>query len=324
MKKVLNGLGVFGSIILTLILSILIFLYLTILNVKFVVSEKGMANTFKNLDVVEILKSSNDELWDETNNFRESFDLSEEEFEQILNSDKVKERVGYFIGEVLGTIFKEKDIVLTKENIDEFLNIAIDEYNKISEDKISDDKRKEIIDSFDEEMIVSINEEISSVNLIETAPKEYYGYVKLLDKLLFGNFTLIIFMLIIFIICLIVLLRYSYCKWILYVDTSIIISICLLIITGLLLLFVLTKNIDIIMPLRRIFAIKLFIAAVILFVLLISLNVLKKYFEKKDIVVDKNKIIIFLLGLILTLVIIFITFIINRRYSITFDTDGGI
>ena len=45
MKKLLNGLGVFSSIILTIILTVLMFLYTIILNVKFIVSEKGMSNT---------------------------------------------------------------------------------------------------------------------------------------------------------------------------------------------------------------------------------------------------------------------------------------
>ena len=47
MKKFLNGLGIFGSIILTIILTSLIFVYAIIANVKSVVSEKGMEKTFK-------------------------------------------------------------------------------------------------------------------------------------------------------------------------------------------------------------------------------------------------------------------------------------
>ena len=146
MKKFLNGLGVFGSVILTFILTGLIFSYVIILNIKLVVSDNGMANTFKKIDVVETLKSAEDEtMWEDFVQLGESLNLSEKQFEQILNSNKVKEQVGSYIGEVLSSTLSDKEANLTKEEMENFLNIAVDEYNKVSDKKISDSERKKIV-----------------------------------------------------------------------------------------------------------------------------------------------------------------------------------
>lgn len=169
MRKILNGLEVFGSVILTIILSILIFLYVVVLNIKFVVSKNGMVNTLKNIDVVETIKSASDgTMWEDFKQLADNLNLSEEQFEQILNNSKVKEQVGSYISEVLNSIFDSTKSNLTKERVENFLNTAIDEYNKVSDTKISDVERKEIIDSFDEETITNINEEFGSMNLVDS------------------------------------------------------------------------------------------------------------------------------------------------------------
>lgn len=356
MKKILNGLGIFGSIILTLILSVLIFLYVVVLNIKFVVSKNGMANTFKKIDVVETLKSTEDgTMWEDFMQLAESLDLSEEQFEKILNSDKVKEEVGSYIGEVLSSIFNDKEVNLTKEDMENFLNIAVDEYNKVSDTKISDTKRKEIINSFDEEMIKNMNEEFGSINLVETVAPEYIEYVKLADNLLFGNYTLIMLALIILIIGLIALFRLSCYRWMPYVKTSTIISGSLMLIVGLLVLIVPLEDMEVIIPIRKLLATRIFITSAILFILSIGLSVGKKYLKKyidkkkeitpieeanevsekkeevkqleekknKKIEFDKKTIIIIALVLILLLVILFLMFGRNGSYTITFDTNGG-
>ena len=287
MKKILNGLGVFGSIILTLILTILIFLYVVVLNIKFVVSENGMANTFKKIDVVETLKYAEDgTMWEDFMQLAESLDISEEQFEKILNSDKVKEKVGSYIGEVLSSTFNDKEANLTKEDMESFLNIAVDEYNKVSGIKISDTERKEIINSFDEEMIANMNEEFGSINLTETVAPEYVEYIKLADNLLFGNYTLIMLALIILIIGLIALFRFSCYKWMHYVKTSTIINGSLMLIVGLLILIIPLEDMEIIMPIRKLLATRVFITSAILFILSICLSVGKKYLKKY---IDKKK-----------------------------------
>ena len=104
MKKFLNGLGIFGSIILTFVLTALIFLYVVVLNLKLVVSENGMAKVFKKVDIVETLKTTEDgTAWEDFTQLGESLNLTEKQFEQMLNSDKVKEKIGGYIGEVLSS-----------------------------------------------------------------------------------------------------------------------------------------------------------------------------------------------------------------------------
>lgn len=287
MRKILNGLGVFGSIILTLVLSVLIFIYVVVLNIKFVVSENGMANTLKKIDVVETLKSAeNGTMWEDFKQLADTLNLSEQQFEQILNSAKVKEQVGSYIGEVLSSTFNDKEANLTKEEMENFLNIAVDEYNKVSDTKISDDERKEMVNSFDEEMIANLNEEFGSINLTETVETEYVKYIELADNLLFGNYTLIMLVAIIVIIGLIALLRFSYYKWMPYVKTSTIISGTLMLIVGILLLVIPLQDIEIIMPIRKLLATRIFITSAILFILSIGLSVGKKYLKKY---IDKKK-----------------------------------
>lgn len=352
MKKFLNGLGVFGSVILTLILSILIFLYVIVLNIKSVVSENGMANTFKKIDVVETLKSiENDTVWEDFIQLADNLNLTEEQFEKILNSENVKEQIGGYIGEVLSTMFNDKEVILTKEKIENFLNIAINEYNKVSDSKISDADRQKIVNSFDEEMIANINEEFGAINLAKMVEPEYEEYINLANNLLFGSYTLMMLTLIILVIGLIALFRFSYYKWIPYVRTSIIISGCLLLIIGILLINLPIEDIDIIMPFRKILATRIFITTAILFILSIGLSVLKKYLKKyadskkdtvaleeiiekkeevkledkanKKIEFDKKTIIIIVLVLILFLIILFLFFGRKGSYTITFDTNGG-
>ena len=133
MRKFLNGLGVFCSIVLTIALSILIFLYAVVLNIKVVVSKDGLSDTFKQIDVVETLKSiENGTTWEDITQLADKLNLSEEQAEQILNSDKVKKKVGEYISQVLSSTLNDKKVILTKEKVEEFLNIALDEYNKVT------------------------------------------------------------------------------------------------------------------------------------------------------------------------------------------------
>ena len=287
MRKFLNGLGVFCSIVLTIALSILIFLYAVVLNIKVVVSKDGLSDTFKQIDVVETLKSiENGTTWEDITQLADKLNLSEEQAEQILNSDKVKKKVGEYISQVLSSTLNDKKVILTKEKVEEFLNIALDEYNKVSDNKISENERQEIVNLFDEEMIANLNEEFGSINLTDTVEPKYVKYIELADNLLYGNYTLIILVAIIGFIGLIALFRFSYYKWIPYVKTSTIISGSLILVVGILLLIIPLQDMEIIMPLRKILATKFFITSVILFIISIGLSIGKKYLKKY---IDKKK-----------------------------------
>ena len=347
MKKIFNGLGVFGSIILAIVLSFTIFTYVIILNVKFAVSEKGMAKTFMKMDIVESIKlTENGTMWEDFMQLAEKLNLNEEQFEKILNSDKVKEEVGSYIGEALESTFNDKTIYLTEERIENFLNIAIDEYNEVSDTKISESERNNIIKSFDQEIITNINEAFGNINLKETIPNEYAEHIEFADNVLFGNFSLYLLIIIIFIIGLIALLRFSYYKWMPYVMTSIIISGILIFIIGLLLLIIPLQDMEILMPLKKILLTRLFISSAILFIITIILGIGKKYIKKiikerttiekqneekkeeKQIKetkrkLDKKTFIIIMLALILLSIILFLVFGRKGSYTITFDTNGG-
>ena len=287
MKKFFNVLGVLGSIILTVVLSVLIFFYVFILNVKFIVSGNSIANTFKKIDIIETLKSAeNGVMWEDFMQLAESLNLSEEQAEKILNSDKVKEQVGNYIGEVLGSTFNDKIVNLSKEKMENFLNIAVDEYNKVSDTKISDTERKKIINLFNEDMIANINEAFGSINLSEIVTPEYTEYIKIVDSLLFGNYTLIMLGLIILVIGLIALFRFSCYKWMPYVKTSTIISGSLMLIIGLLVLIIPLKHIEILIPIKKLFVTRVFITSAILFILSIGLTFGEKYLKKY---IDKKK-----------------------------------
>jgi len=144
------------------------------------------------------------------------------------------------------------------------------------------------VSSFDDEMIASMNEEFGSINLANTVAPEYVKYIKLADNLLFGNYTLIMLVTIIIVIGLIALFRLSYYKWVPYVKTSTIISGSLMLIVGLLLLIIPLQDMEIIIPIRKLLATRVFITSAILFALSIGLTVGKKYLiryidEKKEI-----------------------------------------
>lgn len=290
-KKLLNGLGIFSSIILTIILTILTFLYVVILNIKFIVSENGLSNTLKKIDIVETLKSTdNGVMWEDFKQLADNLNLSEKQFEQIINSDKVKEEISSYVNAIISSSFNDKTIVLTKEKMEKFLNIAVDEYNKVNETKISIEERNKIINSFDEDAIANMNEEFSSINLKETVSPEYTKYIELANNILFGNYTLIILLTILIIIGLIALFRFSCYKWIPYVKTSTIISGSILLVIGILLLIMPISNMEILLPIKNILSKKIIVTSLILFVIAVVLSISKKYLKKHiDKKINENK-----------------------------------
>lgn len=350
MKKFLNGMGVFGSIILTIILSILMFVYALILNVKTIISPNGMANTLKRVDVVDALKMAEDGVvWEDFMQLADNLNLTEEQFEQILNSNKVKEELGNFLGEIASSVTSEKRVKITKEKVKRFFNIAVDEYNKVSDTKISDEERQLIMDSFDEEMLEEMNEAIESMNLKEEVDYENVKYVEFADNLLFGSYTLNMLGIIVLIIGLIALFRFSYYKWMSYVKVSAIISGIFILAIGLILSIIPMQDMEILIPLKNVMVINLFITVAILFVIAIALSIGKKYLKKyiqnkkektneiennenvseleqvdnSPKKFDKKTLIIIGLIIILLLMILFLIFGRKENYTIVFDTDGG-
>ena len=355
MKKVLNGLGIFGSVILTIMLTLLIFVYVWVLNIKLVVGENGITNTFTRIDIVTALKSSEDgTMWEDFMQLAETLNLSEEQFEIIINNNEFKEQIGGFIENIFSSMLSGEKIQLSKADVENLLNVAVDEYNKISDKKISENKRNEIINSFDEEIINNINESISEINLVDSVDIQYVKYIEMANNILFGSFLIRLLFIIIGIIIFIGLFRFSLYKWMSYVSVSTIIDGIFMLLNGLILLIIPLQNIEIFNPIKNVLVKNIFITAIILFVISICLTISKKYLKKfienikskkekeaketgvikeeeclekkeknKKSKVDKKMIIIFILLLIILTVVLFLIFGRKGSYTITFDTNGG-
>jgi len=286
MKKFLNGLGIFGSVILTILLTIILFVYVIILNIKMVVSENGMATALKRIDVVETLKSvENGTMWEDFVQLGENLNLTESQFEEILNSKEVKEQVGSYIGRVLETAFNDSKITLTKKELEDFLEVAITEYNKVSDTKISKEEKEEILSSIDDELIDNMNKEFGNINLLDEAPEEYVFYLELADNILFGSYSLIILVIMLALIGLIALFRFSYYKWISYTRVSLIITTVLMLALGVLLL-VLPIDIEVYLLFKKAVIINVFITAAVLIIITILLTILKRILHKEELVVE--------------------------------------
>lgn len=291
MKKFLNGLGIFGSVILSICLAILIFIYVAILNVKSVVSEKGFTKILKNIDVVDVLKYIDDgTIYEYFIELGDKLNLTENEFEDILNSDKVKEVLGGFLVKGVSSTASDKKVNVTKEDVEGFLNITIEEYNKINNTKIPDYKIKEIVGSFNEEIVNNLNESINKININENIDSKYINYVEFANKVLFGNYTTIMLILVIGIVALIALFRFSYYKWIPYVVNSIRIPAILMLLIG---LFLCMMPLNRIVTYQIIFMIKdlvinnIIITSIILFTIVFLLNsgykeILKRFVKNEE------------------------------------------
>lgn len=292
MKKFLNGLGIFGSAILSICLAILIFIYVVLLNVKSVVSEKGLTKILKNINVVDVLKYIDDgTIYEDFIELGDKLNLTENEFEDILNSDKVKEALGGFLSKVVSSTASDKKVNVTKEDVEDFLNITIDEYNKVSNIKISDYKINEIVGLFNEEMVNNLNESISEINIKENIDSKYINYVEFANKVLFGNYTTIMLFLIIAIVVLISLFRFSYYKWIPYVVNSIRIPAILMLLIGLFLCMMPLNRIvmyQIIVMIKDLLINNIIITSIILFTIVFLLNIGYKEILKRFVKNDDN------------------------------------
>ena len=290
MKKLFNGLGILGSIFLTIILTVLIIVYTLILNVKSIIGKNGISRTIRNLDVVETLKTLEDgETWDAVIKLGEDIKLNEEQLEKMLESKEIKEQFGEFVSAIANNAMgNDNGKVFTDKNVKEFINTAVDEYNKVSDTKITKEERKEILDSIDNEMLDEMNKEFSSVDLKKDIDSDYEAVFEVVNGVLFGNLSLAILLVILSIIAMIALLRFSYYKWIGYAKVSTIISGIFMLVIGVILLAVPINNevfnlvIEIVMP-------KIFISALILFAITALLIVVKrkirKHINKRDMIV---------------------------------------
>lgn len=282
MKKFLNILGIIGSVILTVILTFLIFAYVLVLNVKIAVSKNGVSNMLKNIDVVETLKSIDEgDAWEDFKELSNEIGLTEEQFEEILNSKNIKDEFGNFINKIIDSVTSSSKITITKAELDNFINIAINEYNKVSEEKISENDKLEILNSLSPEIIEEINEELRDINFTEN---DENNYIEIVNKTLFDNYSLIILLIIMMMISLIALFRFSYYKWIPYVVSSLIIVGLLTLLIAIGISYIPVNEIEfsgMITPLITVMNTRIYITAAILLLLSVALCITNKFIKSK-------------------------------------------
>jgi len=281
MKRILNVFGVLGSIFLTIILTVVIFLYFILINIKFLIGYNGFTNTVKRIDVVSLLKSAdNGSTWEDINDFASELDLNEDELIQILNNKEIKEQLGDYFGEVLSSSLSGEDVYLTKERITKFLNTVFDEYSKVSGVQINIEERNSIINSIDDEMLTNMNETFNSLDLKSSLEPEFIPYIDLANNLIYGNYFLIGLGVIFAIILLIVLFRFSYYKWISYVNTSLILNGILFLMIGTFLYLVPLQNLEVLLSIKGVIVQNIFVTTSILFAIVILLTIIKKILKK--------------------------------------------
>ena len=224
MRKILNIFGVLFSIILTIVLTAIVSGYAILMNVRSYVSQKGINKVLNSIDTVQMVKDANSgKLWNDIVEHGKEINLSESQITEMLNSKTIKSEISYYINKVLVTITDNKKLTLTEKELRNLVNTAIDEYNNVSSKKITDSERKEILNSINDEVINSINDELSEVKL--DIDHDDIGHV---NKALFGNYHIYILIIIVTLILLIALLRFSYYKWMPYTAVSCILAASLL------------------------------------------------------------------------------------------------
>lgn len=282
MKKFLNILGIIGSVILTVILTFLIFAYVLVLNVKIAVSKNGVSNMLKNIDVVETLKSIDEgDAWEDFKELSNEIGLTEEQFEEILNSKNIKDEFGNFINKIIDSVTSSSKITITKAELDNFIDVAINEYNKVSEEKISENDKLEILNTLSPEIIEEINEELRDINFTEN---DENNYIEIVNKTLFDNYSLIILLVIMLMILLIALFRFSYYKWMPYVVSSLMIVGLLTLLIAIGISYIPLNEIEfggMITPLITVMSTRIYITAAILLLLSVALCITNKFIKSK-------------------------------------------
>ena len=79
MKKVLNVLGIIGSMFLTVSLTTIMICFVFLLNIKFAVSKSGINKLLNNIDIVETIKEiDGGVVWEDLTQISDDTNLTEE------------------------------------------------------------------------------------------------------------------------------------------------------------------------------------------------------------------------------------------------------
>lgn len=295
MKKVLNFLGVIGAIFLTFVLFVILTCYALVLNIKFVVSKDGINGVLKDIDVVETLKSVDDGvMWEDFQEMSTDLNLTEEQLEEMVNSEAVKEEFGELLGNLVASITSDKPYKMTKDDFVSVLDTVIDEYNKVADEKIDKADRDAVVNEINDEFINDLNASLVEVNLMNTATGDELDAIKIVDYIIFGAFSSALLVIVIILILLIAACRWSVYKWMKYVGIGSLLTSAVMLAIGLFLNFIPIdlEGIEILSPFIGSFNYNMYVTAGILFVIYVVLiileRILKKQFNKKALKEENN------------------------------------
>lgn len=286
MKKVLNVLGAIGAFFLTIVFITLLLCYSLVMNVRYVVSENGINNIVKNIDVVEVIKSVDDGALIEDIQFGDSeLKLTEEQFEEILNSDAIKEEISGILNKVLNSVTGEV-ATISRDEFVELVDTVIDEYNKVADVKITEEERNEAISAIEQEDIDDINESLKEVNLAKELVGDEKVALEVIDYVVFGGFSFAMLIAVIIIVLLIAACRAFTYKWMSYVGVGSLIASMLTLCGGAFVSFIPVNGfeaVEFINQIKDTVATNLYITGGILFVVYVVLIVLGRILKKRHI-----------------------------------------
>lgn len=265
LKKILKYLS---SSFLTLVLTTILIVEVLVLNLRIVVSENSIA---KGLDSTNIIENVLNE------DILSKLEIDKSDIKEVLENEYIKDTASKYISDVIRSAFGSEEFNINEEELKEFLNKTIDEYNKVSDNDISDSLRKEIMDSIDSDAIREFEDSINNANL----NKEVNDTLKVIDYILYGNFTSVLLVIIIALVLLIALVNYSVYKWMPYVSVSTSISGVTMLFLGLTFSLVSIDSLGVLSIIKENLAENFLVTAIILIIISIALVLGHIYINKQ-------------------------------------------
>lgn len=285
-KKVLNVLGIIGSMFLTVSLTTIMICFVFLLNIKFAVNKSGINKLLNNIDIVETIKEiDGGVVWEDLTQISEDTNLTEEELEAILNNEELKTEFSEIFDGVIASITSEEAYKVSKTQITDIINLVIDEYNKVADEKITEEERKEALAEINDEFINDINTSLEEINLSKILAEENMPLFRAIDFIIFGGFVYALTVAIVVIIALIGLLRWSPYKWMPYAGVAATITSFITFITGLFIKLITIEDADIskfIIPFKSSASSNFYISAFILLAIAVLLFVLNHVIKKQQ------------------------------------------
>ncbi len=277
MKKVLNFMGIFFSIILSIVLTTLMTCYALILNAKIIVSKQGITRTFISIDFAENIKNvDSGKFWNDVVKEAKAINITEPQLTEMLNNKRIKGELAHYVNKAIESLMRRDTLTITEDELRDLVDLAIDEFNKTNDNKISENKKTDIINAIDAKTVSSINASLEDITIDEDTE-----VIDIARNVLFGSYSVIVLSIIIGVIALIALFRASYYKWLGYTAVSGIVS-SIIITAGIILIsvFKIENNNQFIQLFKNMIVSNLVITAVIILVLSIILFIVHHHCKK--------------------------------------------